>query len=844
MQVRVVNDHLSSLNVKLNLLPTQPSEQILQSSSLWDDNCTIKKRITLKTLAIQYASEVDVAQRQYISKLSEAEDNLSKNVRMVCKMDSMFGVEEQVMDEVDDGRASNSLRAKDGNLILTCPVLSCQTKTVKLKRHLHLKHREFSDTAVNYAIHSARVIEKNKDISSARIEQRVSQTSSRKRNQVTNLVNRRHNHKKCLICSNLYKNMGEHISSVHKINPGHEQYDNLVKTAPVVPPCYIRHERGKAVMLEGEDLEIAMKSNEEEVGQQESALEELKSLRAEMAQLSSKIAETENIDEYRNLKAELKEVELQYKNARFKDSRKYSCTTQSWRDSFLTYLKHQRNYSPERSVRMAMDVILPFEEKKGEPLQFRDITDARTIRTLLETFSSLASLSCATKLKHLSIFEVLVKFLITDCDSPEALHNGTSEEILLREASWKNITYEIESCRKIISKAKGEEGIASSKKAADKLLSEEDMEGLMEDLLMEVRTVLSSSDEDIANFTTQRVLNFRNVLMAIPTLRLGRRSKELMTLQLSEVENSERASIEGESFFVIKVAKQKGAKIGKEAPIAYTDEEFKALQIFINKMRPKIADSFQTNVFPFKKNMKHGSSKDGSLASAWRILQSFQTPSGKKLSSRTIRSSRITNRNKYSLTDAQKRDLADSMNHSVSTADRYYNYSSVTDSVVRTLSLEKRIQSVNSPNVPSSTPIQPQLQEIASQESMAAGPSGVERNIGKRKLFVSESESEPECPDEPPLDSTLLTLRRKKIMKSSTEINKKEKDAQLEEIKDKVKVIVTRYKNDNKLNSLLTKNGAITIQPLKKVLSKNVLKLFSAKELRALMAQEMSTQIQ
>ena len=51
--------------------------------------------------------------------------------------------------------------------------------------------------------------------------------------------------------------------------------------------------------------------------------------------------------------------------------------------------------------------------------------------------------------------------------------------------------------------------------------------------------------------------------------------------------------------------------------------------------------------------------------------------------------------------------------------------------------------------------MQPQLQEISSEESMAAGPSGVERNIGKRKLFVSESESEPECPDDPPLDSTL-----------------------------------------------------------------------------------------
>ena len=205
---------------------------------------------------------------------------------MVCRMDSIFGVEEQVMNDDNDERASNSFRAKDGNLISTLPVLSCQTKTVKLERHLHLlKNREFSDTAENYAIHSARVAEKNnKDLSSARIEQRVSQTSNRKRNQVPSVVMpRRHNHKRCSICSNLYKNIREHISSLHKIYPGHEQYDNLVKTAPVVPPYYIRHERGKAVMLEGEDLEIATKSNEEDVGQQESALEELKSLRAEMA---------------------------------------------------------------------------------------------------------------------------------------------------------------------------------------------------------------------------------------------------------------------------------------------------------------------------------------------------------------------------------------------------------------------------------------------------------------------------------------------------------------------------------------------------------------------------------
>ena len=115
--------------------------------------------------------------------------------------------------------------------------------------------------------------------------------------------------------------------------------------------------------------------------------------------------------------------------------------------------------------------------------------------------------------------------------------------------------------------------------------------------------------------------------------------------------------------------------------------------------------------------MKHASSKNASFSSAWRILQSFQTKSGKKLSSRAIRGSRVTNLNKESLSDSQRIDLASAMNHSVSTADRYYNYSSGTDSVVRSLSLEKKIATKPASTLHSSTPLQQQETQTSELET-------------------------------------------------------------------------------------------------------------------------------
>ena len=142
----------------------------------------------------------------------------------------------------------------------------------------------------------------------------------------TKLVSR-HNRKKCIVCGRLCINMGDHVHSVHKIDSD-DQYQYLVKSAPVVPACFIRNDGRKRVMLEGEELSEAHLKNDSEVQKQQEALEKLKKLRGEITELSNKIGEARDPEEYHKLKTALQSLDKNYKMERYKDHRVYSETTQ------------------------------------------------------------------------------------------------------------------------------------------------------------------------------------------------------------------------------------------------------------------------------------------------------------------------------------------------------------------------------------------------------------------------------------------------------------------------------------------------------------------------------------
>lgn len=136
-----------------------------------------------------------------------------------------------------------------------------------------------------------------------------------------------------------------------------------------------------------------------------------------------------------------------------------------------------------------------------------------------------------------------------------------------------------------------------------------------------------------------------------------------------------------------------------------------------------------------------------SFAGVYKILQLFETPSGKKLSSRAIRGSIVTNSRYKNMTSQEKEDLASSMNHTLPTAQRYYDYRKITDAVAKTLSTKRKLSlSMDQNDVP--------LNLSATQESILATPT---------KLKPCSSSTPLKSPARQDLNDSVISLRCRKV---------------------------------------------------------------------------------
>ena len=128
---------------------------------------------------------------------------------------------------------------------------------------------------------------------------------------------------------------------------------------------------------------------------------------------------------------------------------------------------------------------------------------------------------------------------------------------------------------------------------------------------------------------------------------------------------------------------------GDPACIPLTYEEYDALGVFIEKLRPKLWPETDNRRI-FTASYKNSSNESGELSytAVWHITQKFQSTTGKKMSSRLYRASRVTSLRDNDGTTEEKIHLAKAMNHSITTADRSYDYNNLNQSVKRSLELD------------------------------------------------------------------------------------------------------------------------------------------------------------
>ena len=294
----VLYSKLKEFDVSTTLLPSliMDARQALLNET-FHTSCTMKNRLTESSLLDKTAKELKDAQANYLKCIKETTQFLTCNWQICKKMDEILGCQDSNQSNQEDEQI---IKLKDGSLKLTCPLINCNLRTFKLKRHLATVHNDLKSNDIEFAVEVARQMEKNKKETSIVVKDPV--VTKVKKYQNTAMVNRKGNYKECILCSKLCVNISDHIANTHKISKSDDKYGSLVRNSQLVPRLYTKTVMGKPKKLEGDELNEAMQKYSGEMKVQEDLLKELKTSREVMNNIKEEMKEAKG-EGYEKLKS-------------------------------------------------------------------------------------------------------------------------------------------------------------------------------------------------------------------------------------------------------------------------------------------------------------------------------------------------------------------------------------------------------------------------------------------------------------------------------------------------------------------------------------------------------------
>ena len=845
---------------------------------------SLRKRVTTDSLLTEFAKKVSSAEKIFNEMIGDANLFLLSNYHGAKAMDkdlaSEYESSPQQNDSIFETPQEEVLRQKDGTRRLECPFFHCCVKSFRLKRHLIDSHADLSTTQVSLAMKMAMIIARNKErpdnVYQRPVVGMVKKTKDMKGDHRTNMASRKYNLKRCELCKSLQFNLTSHLKSTHKMTriTHPEQYDALIKDSEVIPKCYTRKINNRHVMLEGEDLSMAMRENESTVEEHSEVNRNLKALRDTRDELFRKKNMEMDSAERGRLDVEWKRADELYKALRYKDTRVYSERILVWKNSFKDYVTRRAYSNPTRYVNMALDVVLSYEGN----LNFSQLSDPKIIRKMLQGFKEKPNVTSTSKLKYLGMFRSFVKFIFLDIDSPECEVSLSSSQMTRREYMLKLVEHEIESMVQILTKDKGSDLILTKKKATKKLIQKKDIEMLRDSISKSLCSKLNLLSNLIKNGTLESkmemAIKVRDELIAIATVRLCRRSKELIKLSIEEVNKASlRYLPNGSSYYMIEVQDHKNTRTGVPATIAYTQCEFKILNLFIKHFRTVLTNGEETSIVFPNRIKPSNPNVELSFTDLHYILSKFKTSSGISISSRSIRGSAVTNFQREENCDKTRRDMAVSMGHTLAVQQRNYNYEKTTDACARVLNetIEHSAMDptaselcdselVNFSDISLLSPAQ-LLEEVCTPQRLNSDSNSDSLHIttlltaNRSQTSNSNNHADPSFSNSTTFDdrsnskvydyragpsssSTPLKCRKRASTDSPHDItlqnlrNKKVKSAMsLNQLTDEIITAIGKMDDEAKCR-LFTKKGNMSIKPLKKLLPNHVFENFTIKEIK------------
>ena len=406
--------------------------------------------ITRKELIDNYVQTLGKAHKEYMWKIANANKYFEENAMDIIKITKY--IEQAPVTERNKVTPADSRK-------LFCIVPNCGIHTFKLKRHLENTHKQLNKEMVTYCIKMANVLKvnakENEDEPAMNAEKEELKKNRANKFQNTKLVNRKNNYKKCIECHKLVMNISDHVLKTHKVLKSDKNYKNMVHNAPVVNKICTKVVDGKVTELQGEELKDVLDKFSEKMEIQQDNLTNLKTLRHHIRQLQESILIESDVIKKKELIAQLKSINEEFKSARYRDTTNYSTKCKQWKVAFFDYLNSLGDSEPKRGAKIAISIIHDYNEKYSKETVYEDLMNAKFIENVMKDLCDQEKLNSTTKIKYIRKFHQFIKFVTSNCNSPERKENLTYEEMLRKEVNCKEVNEVIETFVSKLSKNRG-----------------------------------------------------------------------------------------------------------------------------------------------------------------------------------------------------------------------------------------------------------------------------------------------------------------------------------------------------------------------------------------------------
>ena len=303
--------------------------------------------------------------------------------------------------------------------------------------------------------------------------------------------------------------------------------------------------------MTGEEYSEAEKKYGPIIEMQQKTHQELKQCRNELNQQKEIIKQTVTDQDKKKAEEKLSIQKAKYNQVRYPAKHLLKENVQMWKNSYENYCKQKNFANYKERTNRAIDVIAP--HIINNEISFEDLLNGKKINTILQKYVDKSTISSDSKVRYLLHLRAMITFLASNNFSPEYPEENDTIELSARNIKLMNVNQQFETFIEGLKRKSNDEASTETETITEAEITE---------IITKCQDKLVKLRGNEMNETN--AISFRDNLVVLCTIRLGRRSLEICKMTIKEFLNAETCLTEHGSYKHIEVLMTKNRTKNKD----------------------------------------------------------------------------------------------------------------------------------------------------------------------------------------------------------------------------------------------------------------------------------------